>query len=391
MAETGISENQTKLSEQQSTAGKVLRILAFICLLGVIFHSLITLAYGHSWADIFTDYIKHDIVSLVNGLFYLVIVIRVFNRFLLKGLWQEIEIVTTYMVLIATITCMISQCFIRRYFTALAAISMSVVSLFLPLIATSLFASENPETGAPIVSCISALSVSFFDTILIWLPIFTLASLASCFKNIPRLWRWGAVLIPISLMLTAQFFDVSLRGSFTKGFTSSSEKPADWPDWLIPPEGAFDIDYITNHHDNSQSLNYKTKDPYPAVSTLKYINETLDKAGLVKLEDSLFRSNMYAAGEEKSAIEYHPSSHTKGWNSFNNDLHHASFNFLYTWNAEWISNSDEIISVWLNYQCAESGTEDLDTLNVSIDFQPPVGHYKKLIENYKKAHTQHAE
>ncbi|TFG49370.1 MAG: hypothetical protein E4H40_03125 [Candidatus Brocadiia bacterium] len=321
---------------------------------------------------------------------FVVIGIRSLGRYLLANDYHLVEIATTYILLCATIICMISQCFTRRYFTAISAISMSMVALFLPIIARFLSASQSLATGIMTASCFPPYSLPE------WLPMLILAGLAFFSKKLHKTLRLAAVAIPLSLMLIAQFSPVSLRGSFTVEYTSSSEKPQDWPDWLTPPDEAADICYSTDLAFNGKSLHFKVQDPYPADKTLQFIAHRLAGAGFRKLDDHIFPnehislSNVqpsYLSDETDHNVHYNPSSHTQGW-SEPTVCQRTPFICVKNWQAQWLNEADELVWVRLHYRATEPGVEDLNTLYAMIDLQPPVGWHRKTIDDYKKAHPQ---
>jgi len=302
---------------------------------------------------------------------FIVIGIRWLSHYLSNNRYEQVEIATTYILLGATITIMISQCFIHRYFLAISAMSVSMVALFLPIIARFLSASASRETGILTASCFPPIAASSWETLLMWVPMFILGGLAFFSKKVPRKLRFTAVLVPLSLMLIGQTGVVSLGGRFTIECTSSSEQPENWPDWLVPPDGAVDVLYQITHTFNTKSLYFKTTEPYPADKTLNIIFERLVQAGFKKLDYSLLNPNIRSSqymglGEYDSVVKPKTKMHN--------------------WHTEWVNDKDEVVTVRLEHRYPDFAAEDLNTWGVSITLQPPVGWYRKEIDNYKRIH-----
>jgi len=112
-------------------------------------------------------------------------------------------VVTTYILLAATIVAMTAQCFLRDYFLTTSAITMALVSVNLPILADHLAHIGNVDGGDIVVSCAAAVSVSSWETLLMWAPMLIVGGMAVFSKRFSRRIRIASLAIPISLMLIA--------------------------------------------------------------------------------------------------------------------------------------------------------------------------------------------
>lgn len=304
---------------------------------------------------------------------YGVIVIRWFSQHLSIGLFDETFVATTYVLIVLTIINMIAQCFIHRHFATIAAINMSFVALFLPILARHLQLSTSRETGFITASCFPPISGFLWETCVMWLPMLLVGGIAFFSRKIKTKIRFISLAIPTSLMLIAIFNPGLLGGTFfvDSDSTFTSEQLEDWPDWLVPLEGASEVHYGTAHTFGIKSLHFKMQESYPATKVLDIISERLENAGFRKLEYDLLNPDILSA-------------HDRGWSEHFEAV--KPLMKVHSWSAEWINQKDEIVDVALWYRYPEAGPEDLNSLSVSIHLRPPIGWYKKEIEKYKRLH-----
>ena len=305
------------------------------------------------------------------ALIYFVITLRWLTSWLFSASYDMLGIVTSYVLIGLTIVVMFSQFFIHRHLLATSAMSMSAVALFLPIIAQFLSIPRSRETGAISASCFPPISSFVWETLTMWIPMLLLGWLAFRSKRLGKSIRLTGLAVPVSLMLLAMCAPGLLAGNLFVDSKLSAEKPSDWPDWLVPPEGATEVRYGTSRTFGVKSLHFRMQEPYPAVRVLDAISERMEKAGFSKLEYYLLNPDILSA-------------HSRGW--FEHSEAATPGMKVHSWGAEWMNEKDEVVHVGLEYRYPESGAEDANNLTVSIHLHPPVGWYNKEIDKYKQIH-----
>lgn len=209
-------------------------------------------------------------------------------------------------------------------------------------------------------------------TLVRWLPpiVFGIVNLVQKTGR-PRLPRI-TIAFPVLLMLVSicplvtEYPRLTLNLQFTPYpyHKVTSERPKDFPEYLIAPE---DATYVYYRGGKDAYMSFGVNDPYPATQTINFISEKLDKAGWKKLDYSIVNPQF-------------PSSHLRGWRGFVNNGNMKDR----SWCADWMNDKDETLSVYLTYWVPIDSNEELTTLGCKLYKYSSKWKGRKALDRYRR-------
>ncbi|MHC4645836.1 MAG: hypothetical protein ACYTBJ_10050 [Planctomycetota bacterium] len=222
------------------------------------------------------------------------------------------------------------------------------------LLAPGVFIAGSATAMAVIFFLQGATYASLVLNLAVWLPVFGLVAASFSLKQVERNLRMASLGIPIILALFAIFssaLEVPLGLHFSVYHKPTSERMADFPEYLQAPPGATNVRYLSG---DSPHLTFAIEDPYPANKTLNFISSHLEQAGWKRAERRVLWPGLFDRRIEGwSHLAEYPGEDFK----------------CCVWTADWTNDRDESLTVWLTYRVpaeVECRKEDLTTLSCSL-------------------------
>ncbi len=189
---------------------------------------------------------------------------------------EWVSIITTCALAIATAVLMVCQIYMWRNFLAVSVASLCWLGIFLPEFGNSInnawFESFSHYYWS--LGEIFVLSQAFA-----WLPILLAIIFLLSRKNVRPRVKIGVVGIFLLLAAMMSFSPGIFQMDLVLTSVVSSERPADFPEWMVVPDGAENVEYVTWLKTEGFNLVYEVEDEFPCSVTTDRLAEILSEAG----------------------------------------------------------------------------------------------------------------
>lgn len=205
------------------------------------------------------------------------------------------------------------------------------------------------------------------------------------------------------LIIVCFLLSLNLGCSEKNNVNGVPNRPENFPDILVPVDGAIDILYLSPEiggiAEGVYSITFWLDEEYPAANSIEQIQKHLQAEGCVRVNGSVlsdlssmhiiegegFNKKVTDVTEEfqKSLKRSEPPSETQ-WRKpepladYANSIHS-------TWSQEWITQDDGLMSIHIQYYFPEKGHSDSQLWMHLILFTPSSWQYQHVLrykENY---------
>jgi len=222
----------------------------------------------------------------------------------------------------------------------------------------------------------------FSSTVILWVPVLAFAVISTFKKSHNQTLRVTAFCFTVAIMSIA-LVDVyrpmlgPLR--FFSYSKETTERPAEFPDYLIAPDGAAKVSYKGG---DISYVSYVMHEAYPATKTLEFIADTLERAGWFNLEYDVMNPNFKSSN---LVGWYNPA---KRWLNLGDEVEQDNPDkSSFVWSAWWANNNDETISVHIT-QVHHAANKDELYINCTCTKYSSDSWIREYLENYKRIHQK---
>jgi len=259
----------------------------------------------------------------------------------------------------------------------------AVLILIWHILVRSLFVGASVASISTVLFIYKPPFASSVLTFVLWGPAIAMGAVNLFRKNWNAKLRTAIIGLPIVFMLTAfspSVVQIPVRMHFWVYYKETSQRPADFPEYLQVPSGATNVRYRGG---DNPHLSFTLEEPYPATATFNFITSNLEQAGWKKLDYNLMNPEF-------------KSSHLIGWYSpltrwfdLGEDTKKKIKNSR--WMADWINNKNETLSMHLEYSPPKEDEEKLTILYCNLSQHSAEGWMRMYVENYKRFHKSENE
>jgi len=161
-------------------------------------------------------------------------------------------------------------------------------------------------------------------------------------------------------------------------------RPQDFPEILIPPDGAVSIDYSSPSNSDlpphTYSLSFQVHDPYPSDKTRNFIEEHLRSKGWKRLNYDLMNPHV--------PTEYPPILYDLLQATNSLEKYKKEDDKYITWMEDWVNEQEESISVSVSCADPSKKMEHRNKPFVDLTFFGRESWIRPWISKYKELHPE---